>query len=462
MSVDSLNQELEDLVVEGGYTVSMEGIINDPGKFEGEPAEILYFYEATMNGSSDESGEGWDAFDLSEEEKMAFEIPAKYSVAVLHYSDQGFVNLEYGTAEDFEEFANAHNDEDAEADIAGGFVIPDEEQGLDDLHGLAEGALGRGQHFHHRDERQKRNGDSFGQSYDKLGHGNYGAEPDRQRRYRDLVRSSDPAERTRAGARAQHQGDIVASANTNLRSQGMRKPIEGPKGTLPESRRREKLYEYSRGEQGDVRSQSYDGLASGYDNDRQRRYKDMVTNSAGPYKADAVSGNQAKERGENAASSRSTLRSQGYKPKLDGPKGTLPEAIREARGRSTGWDVFLNGEWIDTVFGGGTDPGEIKRELVDDGYDPRIIVKKEKKGVKHPPPQRDKRFDSWLSPEPVKEAGYKAPVKGRSIGWDVYLNGKWIDTVFDIETDPVEVKRSLVNHDGYDPGIVVKKGKYSS
>lgn len=41
--------------------------------------------------------------------------------------------------------------------------------------------------------------------------------------------------------------------------------------------------------------------------------------------------------------------------------------------------------------------------------------------------------------------------------FDVRLNGKLIDTVYDSETDKEEVKRSLVNHDGYDPEIVVTK-----
>ena len=45
------------------------------------------------------------------------------------------------------------------------------------------------------------------------------------------------------------------------------------------------------------------------------------------------------------------------------------------------------------------------------------------------------------------------------IAWDVYLDGRKIDTVFDQETDAVEVKRSLVDHDGYDPNITVKKAK---
>ena len=30
-----------------------------------------------------------------------------------------------------------------------------------------------------------------------------------------------------------------------------------------------------------------------------------------------------------------------------------------------------------------------------------------------------------------------------------------VDTVFSTETDPAEVRKSLVNHDGYDPRIIV-------
>jgi ribosomal protein L37AE/L43A len=46
-----------------------------------------------------------------------------------------------------------------------------------------------------------------------------------------------------------------------------------------------------------------------------------------------------------------------------------------------------------------------------------------------------------------------------SNAYDVFLNGKLIDTVFDSETDPAEVKKSLINHDGYDAGIKVTKAK---
>lgn len=53
----------------------------------------------------------------------------------------------------------------------------------------------------------------------------------------------------------------------------------------------------------------------------------------------------------------------------------------------------------------------------------------------------------------------------KSLPFDVFLNGKLIDTVWGL-VDPSnvpgaerEMKQSLVNHDGYDSGIVVKLGK---
>lgn len=40
--------------------------------------------------------------------------------------------------------------------------------------------------------------------------------------------------------------------------------------------------------------------------------------------------------------------------------------------------------------------------------------------------------------------------------WDVYFRGRWLDTVFYTpDCDAGYVKRTLVNHDGYPPDIVV-------
>ncbi len=53
-----------------------------------------------------------------------------------------------------------------------------------------------------------------------------------------------------------------------------------------------------------------------------------------------------------------------------------------------------------------------------------------------------------------------------SAAWDVYLNNKLIDTVFyDAKCDggatvtADDVRRSLIDHDGYDARIVVQKQK---
>jgi hypothetical protein len=44
--------------------------------------------------------------------------------------------------------------------------------------------------------------------------------------------------------------------------------------------------------------------------------------------------------------------------------------------------------------------------------------------------------------------------------WDVYLFGKCIDTVFfDDDCKSDYVKDSLINHDGYDASIVIRKAR---
>jgi len=44
--------------------------------------------------------------------------------------------------------------------------------------------------------------------------------------------------------------------------------------------------------------------------------------------------------------------------------------------------------------------------------------------------------------------------------WDVFLNGRLIDTVwYTKDCDAQYVRNSLINHDGYDSRIVVRKAK---
>ncbi len=46
----------------------------------------------------------------------------------------------------------------------------------------------------------------------------------------------------------------------------------------------------------------------------------------------------------------------------------------------------------------------------------------------------------------------------KSIGWNVYRKGRLIDIVFfDADCDADYVRRSLIDHDGYPPDIVVRR-----
>ena len=51
-------------------------------------------------------------------------------------------------------------------------------------------------------------------------------------------------------------------------------------------------------------------------------------------------------------------------------------------------------------------------------------------------------------------------MKRRNIPFQVFLRGKHVDTVFyGVPATVDEVRRSLIDHDGYDPAIVVKLTK---
>lgn len=42
--------------------------------------------------------------------------------------------------------------------------------------------------------------------------------------------------------------------------------------------------------------------------------------------------------------------------------------------------------------------------------------------------------------------------------WEVFLHGQWKDTVtFTTDCDAEYVRRSLINHDGFDPAIKVRR-----
>lgn len=80
-----------------GYTFNRYGIVTSPGKFEGETIATLYYYDAFLNGEG-------AVFEVTEEERKAFDISEETKFVYLHESNDGFVSLEYhDTREEAEE-----------------------------------------------------------------------------------------------------------------------------------------------------------------------------------------------------------------------------------------------------------------------------------------------------------------------------------------------------------------------
>lgn len=75
---------------------SLGSLVNRPGKFEGEPLWVPYFYDQSMNGDGvtidlDESwGSSIEAFQVDAEESEAFNLPIG-SWIVLEFCSNGFV-----------------------------------------------------------------------------------------------------------------------------------------------------------------------------------------------------------------------------------------------------------------------------------------------------------------------------------------------------------------------------------
>lgn len=93
------------------YTVR-GGVITSPGKFEGEPLYVPYYYGIGLEGFADESGTlkdgtAWDAFYISEDEEKACaqffdgNTTREYDTVILYYSDSGSVSAQIATRAQF-------------------------------------------------------------------------------------------------------------------------------------------------------------------------------------------------------------------------------------------------------------------------------------------------------------------------------------------------------------------------
>lgn len=97
-----------------------DGVIKDPGKFEGEPVYAPYFYDLWLESGADEDMYGLDGvehsiFFVSDEDRAQF--PELKDVEAIHVweGETGFFNTEAVTREEWEAFKAQHeSDEDEE------------------------------------------------------------------------------------------------------------------------------------------------------------------------------------------------------------------------------------------------------------------------------------------------------------------------------------------------------------
>lgn len=69
------------------------GIIRNPGKFEGEPIYVPYYWEQFMDGGADDDEGCTLKFNITPEERKAFpELGKKQKVVRIFQNDQGFVS----------------------------------------------------------------------------------------------------------------------------------------------------------------------------------------------------------------------------------------------------------------------------------------------------------------------------------------------------------------------------------
>jgi hypothetical protein len=75
--------------IEDSYTVE-DGVIRSPGKFEGEPIYVPYFWEVYLEGFGEEMGD-YVLFDVEPSDIVEFPELKGKTMVKLTENDQGFV-----------------------------------------------------------------------------------------------------------------------------------------------------------------------------------------------------------------------------------------------------------------------------------------------------------------------------------------------------------------------------------
>jgi len=88
------------------------------------------------------------------------------------------------------------------------------------------------------------------------------------------------------------------------------------------------------------------------------------------------------------------------------------------------------------------------------------LLKLTKKVNRHVATNKERKKDPYLSSDSYVYEKKVVKPKIKTQMWNVYLNGKKIDSVFyDADLDADYVKDGLINHDNYNSRINVRRGK---
>lgn len=105
-TTEEVRVEFVKAIKETGVEVGPTGCITSPGRFEGQPVDIVYWYRALQEGGADDvgsrdDGSGFAIFIADEYESDMFDLDLfAERYAVLHRTSDGFYELEYGSEEE--------------------------------------------------------------------------------------------------------------------------------------------------------------------------------------------------------------------------------------------------------------------------------------------------------------------------------------------------------------------------
>ena len=77
--------------IETSYKIDSNGVIRDPGQFEGEMLYVPYYWDAYLNGCADRDDGDVLGFDVTPEDKAQFPELKRRRTVKLCQRDDGFV-----------------------------------------------------------------------------------------------------------------------------------------------------------------------------------------------------------------------------------------------------------------------------------------------------------------------------------------------------------------------------------